>query len=73
MVKQNVKTVIILTVYLITIVSVAFFAYEEGYYTGLKTLCPRGAINIHPDGFVRCDMPVNDEFDELFLEVNYYG
>lgn len=71
MVKQSVKSLIILTVYVLTIVAVAFLAYDEGYYTGLKTLCPSGLLNIHPDDGVRCELPINNS--ELFLEVNYYG
>ena len=70
-IDQSVKSIIILSVYILSIVAIAFFAFEEGYYSGLKTLCPSGLLNIHPDDGVRCENPISD--GELFLEVNYYG
>lgn len=71
MVDQSVKSLIILVVYILSIVMVSFFAFEEGYYSGLQTLCPMGDLNVGFDGVVRCEAPVND--NELFLEVNYFG
>lgn len=72
MVDQKFKSIIILGVYLLSIVMIGFFAFEEGYYSGLKTLCPSGNLNSYPEGVIRCESPFNSS-GELFLEVNYFG
>lgn len=49
------KTIIIfLVAYSLIIISICYFAYTEGYYDGMKKLCPAGELYENMDGEIEC-------------------